>query len=223
MVEFGKLFSTVKLHLLSPSQAALDIWNEAALHNAASKTVIEHCRLKLVSNEPVVKPGPLRIAFLGYPVVHKGWPVFEELALRFGEDPRYEFYHLGQSQKGGLPVTFRKVIANESQLDAMREAVVDSGIDVALVWSIWPETFCLTAYEALAGGAALITNPDAGNVPAQVLAGLPGAVFTDESALYDAFEQGLVADLARSRRGGTLSEIVYSDLSVPMLLQGFAL
>lgn len=222
-IEFGKLFSTLKLHLLSPSQAALDIWNDAELHRTASKTVSEHLRLEHRSNGPVVKPRPLRVAFLGHAAAHKGWLVFEELVFRFGDDPRYDFYHLGQNQKAGLLVNFRKVIANERQLDAMRQAVVDSDIDVALVWSIWPETFCLVAYEARAGGAAVLTHPDSGNVAAQVNAGLPGAIFTDESSLYDAFEQGVPTDFERSRRGVTLSEIVYSDLSLPMLLKGFAL
>ena len=161
-------------------------------------------------------------------MAHKGWPVFAELALRFGDDLRYEFHHLGKGRQGGLPVTYHEVLGDEHNPDAMRQAVAQVGLDVALIWSIWPETFCLTAYEAVAGGAALVTNPDAGNVAYLVAAGdagvpVSGEVLADEDALIAAFESGEILALARARRKPCLAELAYSELTASLMFAGESL
>jgi hypothetical protein len=181
---------------------------------------VEHVqleRIKAAAPGPATKGRPLRVGFLGYPVAHKGWPVFEELVLKFADDPRYEFHHLGNGRRGGLKLEYTEVSANEGKMDAMRAAVEAAELDVALLWSIWPETFCLTAYEALAGGAALVTNPSAGNVVSVTEATGIGAVLNNEAALIDAFERGSLLRLARTVRGPSLHNIRYSALSLEVM------
>ena len=143
--------------------------------------------------------------------------MFEELVLKFADDPRYEFHHLGNGRRGGLKLEYTEVSANEGKMDAMRAAVEAAELDVALLWSIWPETFCLTAYEALAGGAALVTNPSAGNVVSVTEATGIGAVLNNEAALIDAFERGSLLRLARTVRGPSLHNIRYSALSLEVM------
>lgn len=218
--EFERLFSRFRIDLVSPSQTALDIWQEAGLFQPASVRVVEHVRLEpaVVASAAPIHPGaPLRVGFLGYPAAHKGWPVFEELVLRFGDDPRYEFHHLGKGRRGGLALTHREVAATADKLDAMREAVNAVSLDVAILWSIWPETFCLTAYEALAGGSAILTNPDAGNVVAITEKTGLGAVLPDEAALYAAFASGSILTLARSARPASQHVMRYSALSLEVV------
>jgi hypothetical protein len=219
-VEFAKLFKRFQTKLISPSQVALNIFRQASLIQPASTHVVEHVQLeRITAAAPVAaaKGRPLRVGFLGYPVAHKGWPVFEELVLKFADDPRYEFHHLGNGRRGGLKLEYTEVSANEGKMDAMRAAVEAAELDVALLWSIWPETFCLTAYEALAGGAALVTNPSAGNVVSVTEATGIGAVLNNEAALIDAFESGSILRLARTVRGPSPHKIRYSALSLEVM------
>jgi len=218
--EFGKLFDRFRIRLVSPSQAALDVWQEAGVLRAASDHVVEHVTLipEAASAAPAPTAArPLRIGFLGYPAVHKGWPVFQELVLRFRDDPRYEFHHLGKGRVGGLPVEYHEVLASETSPDAMRAAVAAAELDVVLLWSIWPETFCLTAYEAIAGGAFLITNPDSGNVAAAIAKTGQGVILPDEAALNAAMDGGTLAEHARSRRTVSRFRMDYSALSLELL------
>jgi hypothetical protein len=110
-------------------------------------------------------------------------------------------------------VVTREVIADVHNPDRMRAAVADANLDVALVWSLWPETFCLVAYEAVAGGAALLTNVSAGNVCALVQNTGEGAVFEGEKALLALFESGEIRRYARSRRTVRSFDIAYSALT----------
>jgi hypothetical protein len=133
------------------------------------------------------------VAFLGYPEAHKGWPVFRDLAISHEADARYEFIHLGMRPQRGLPISFQEVVVSPSSPDAMTNAIRQNCVDVALLWSLWPETFCFTAYEAIAGGGGLITNPDAGNVAALVRSSTDlGLVVPDEQRLHELFSAGQV-------------------------------
>jgi hypothetical protein len=102
-------------------------------------------------------------------------------------------------------------------MDAMRRAVADESLDVALLWSIWPETFCLTAYEALAAGATVITNPQAGNIVHVVEETGEGAVVADEAALDALFASGDVQKYSRSRRPVRRFAMHYSALSLEIM------
>ncbi|OYU74544.1 MAG: hypothetical protein CFE32_17430 [Alphaproteobacteria bacterium PA3] len=218
--EFAKLFDRFRVRLVSPSQAALDVWKDAGVLQAASDHVIEH--VKLVPEGASVAPvqaeaRPLRIGFLGYPAVHKGWPVFQELVLNFRDDPRYEFHHLGSGRVGGLPLQFHEVSACESRPDAMSEAVAAADLDVVLLWSIWPETFCLTAYEAIAAGAFLVANPDSGNVAAAIAKTGQGLTLPSEAALRTAMAAGDLAAHARTRRTVSRFRMEYGALSLELM------
>jgi hypothetical protein len=218
--EFGKIFDNFKVKLLSPSQVALDIWRDASVLRAASEHVVEHVSLMAegeVAPQEQLAGRPLRIGFLGYPAVHKGWPIFQDLALRLSDDSRYEFYHLGKGRVGGVPATFHEVTASEDRPDAMREAVAAAALDIVLIWSIWPETFCLTAYEAIAGGAFLIANPDSGNVVSAIKQTGQGLVLPDEKALLAALSDGELLRHARARRTVKRYRMEYSDLSLELM------
>ncbi|WP_159831170.1 hypothetical protein [Novosphingobium sp. TCA1] len=217
--EFAKLFGEFEVDVLAPSDAALQIWEDSGLHKVHASSVVRHAELKEIASTPAQRSGngPLKIGFLGYPTDHKGWSVFQDLVLKLTEDPRYEFYHLGKGRRGGLPIEFREVSASEAQPDLMRAAVAAVELDVALTWSIWPETFCLTAYEALAGGAVLITNPSAGNIVDVIEQTGEGEVLADERALQAAFISGKIMKYARSRRTVRQFDLDYSSITLEVL------
>lgn len=222
--EFARLFAAFDIELLAPSKAALGIWQNAQLLKPRASRVIEHVTLREISNQPVAPrlasasgPVPLKVGFLGYPSDHKGWSVFQELVLRMDGDRRYEFHHLGKGRRGGLPVEYREVLACEQEPDLMRRAVSALELDVVMVWSIWPETFCLTAYEALAGGAVLLTNTCAGNIVDLVRQTGEGLVLDDEAELRTVFEIGTIMKQARARRTVRNFELDYSSVTLEAL------
>jgi len=103
----------------------------------------------------------------------------------------------------------------------MIEAVIQHQIDIVVCWSLWPETFCFTAHEALAGGAFVIAREDAGNIWPAVQANAPGQgiAVKNEIDLFQLFETGeiqaLVASSQRSRGtlhpGGNTAEFLLGD------------
>ena len=107
---------------------------------------------------------------------------------RYGRDGRYEFHHLGLLPMAGLPVEFTPVAVTDSDPNAMMRAVETLGIDVAMIWALWPETFCFTAYEAIAAGAVILTSPTSGNVAALTRDTGLGVVLDDEEGLYALFD-----------------------------------
>jgi len=203
-----RLFSELDLTVLAPSETALDVWKSSVSVTAPAR-VHEHLRIRKSSNVVRGKAQdrrPLRVAYIGQPVTHKGWPVFRELTLRFGEDERYQFYHVGKGAQG-IPATFIEVAVGPDDLDKMVKELRDLEIDVAILWSLWPETFCIAAVEALRAGAALLTFKDSGNVAAMVKKTGFGAVLDTETELNDLFESGQVIDLvAKSRPTGLSAE-----------------
>src|SRR5690606_8220124 len=100
----------------------------------------------------------------GLPNEHKGWTVFKRLAERFAGSTLYRFFHLGKLPDQDFLGDFTKVEIGRDNMDAMQRAAKKAQLDVAIIWSNWPETFCFTAYEALAAGACVIANPASGNV-----------------------------------------------------------
>jgi hypothetical protein len=201
------LFKELDLTVLAPSESALDVW-KASVAVTASAKVHEHLRIASLQTQPAQGPvakGPLRIAYVGQPVTHKGWPAFKELAMRFSKDPRYEFHHVGKNAFPGVPVRFTEVVVGPEDLDAMVRALSELKIDVAMLWSLWPETFCIAAVEALRAGAAVLTFKDSGNVAAMVRKTGFGSILGSEQELIRLFESGDVIDLAARTRPRNLT------------------
>jgi hypothetical protein len=218
VVEHERLFEQLSLTVVSPAQTTLDLWKARADYPTAAEVVLPHARLvERGPAPPTPADRPLRIAYAGMPVAHKGWEIFRELATRHADDPRYHFLHLGGRTVAGLPLEFHKVVVTDQAPRAMQEAIAQYEADAVLVWPICRETFSFTAYEAVAAGAAVITGPDSGNVAAFVETGGHGVVLAGEDALAQAFEAGEVADLARSARKPALYDLAFSALTVDLL------
>jgi hypothetical protein len=142
---------------------------------------------------------------------------FRDLARRFAGDPRYAFLHLATATERGLPIEFHEVAVTQADPGAMRAALERLSVDMAVIWSLCRETFSFTAYETAAAGAAVLTNPDSGNVAAFVRAGGHGLVLPDEAALGELFASGEILELARARRPARLYDMIYSGLSADLL------
>jgi hypothetical protein len=222
LAEHARLFERLDLTVAAPSQVTLDLWTAATTLPAAGTVVLPHATLVARGPATVGAPDrPLRIGYAGLPVAHKGWPIFRALAVRFAEDPRYEFHHLGARGDAALPAAFHPVSAGADRPSAMRDALEDVAIDVALVWPLCRETFSFVAYEAVAAGCAVVTGPDSGNVAAFVTETGHGRVL-DEAALVAAFETGDILALSRERRTPELYDLRYSALTLDLAVAASA-
>ncbi len=204
-------FARTRPFVLAPSASAFAVWRTGGLAHEGH-AVVPLGRLALDGVGQVAGPttGPVRIAHLGARVLFKGWGVFETLAREFAADPRYQFFQLGVD--GHTPrigaIRHIPVQVTTGTPDAMIDAVARHRIDVVVSWSVWPETFCFAAHEAVAAGAALIVHSAAGNVPslARELGDTRALVLNDAAALRGAFAGDVVTALARSegRRYGVI-------------------
>jgi glycosyltransferase involved in cell wall biosynthesis len=164
--------------------------------------------------------GPARIAFLGTPAIHKGWGVFLELAQRGSDPAACRFYHFGDGRYRAPNVVTRVVNVVEDGPLAMVEALRRDSIDLALVWSLWEESFSYTAHEALAAGVAILTNTGSGNIARVVATPDDGLVFGDESELYAAIDDGVIPDLVDARRkdrGRTVLHLSHSRMTADLV------
>jgi len=61
--------------------------------NPSKVRVAPHAKLELCEDlKRFNKQEPLKVAFVGYPVLHKGWQTWLNLTNHFGKDSRYKFY-----------------------------------------------------------------------------------------------------------------------------------
>lgn len=221
--EHERLFSQFEVTVVSPSESALKLWREAWRFPIKAAVVHPHARLTPRAEAPAARPRePFRVAYVGVPASHKGWPVFEGLVRRFGCDPRYRFLHLGARTAPGLAAEFHQLTVSAERPDAMQQAIEDLAIDAVLMWPLCRETFSFAAYEAVAGGAALITWPDSGNVAAFVESTGFGLVLPDEPSLAQLFETGAAAELSRAVRKPRLFDMEFSGMTADLLEQGVA-
>lgn len=217
------LFQALEITMISPSRSALDLWKTR--FPVQPERMLVHPHASIEPRQEAARGGlatgsPLRVAFLGMPTLHKGWPIFAELASRFADDPRYEFHHFSAIQDPRVPAKFTRVAPTTENPQPMIPMLEELAVDIVLVWSLWPETFCFAALEGLAAGAALVTNPLAGNVvDIATAAGAAGRVIANEDRLSAFFATGEALALARAGRAPTLGRLNFSRMSADLILE----
>ena len=228
MADHADFFAAFDITVLAPSQAQMDLWTSSSNYRFAAAHVHPHAVLAASGAAAASADAALTVAFLGFPAQHKGWPIFTALAERFADDPRYAFLHLGKQDDDPPPIPF---LAVEPQGDeptgpvelpgetrnSMVEAARAAGVDVALILSICPETFCFTAHEAAAAGAAVIALPDSGAVARFASDPAHGRVVADETELNRLFESGEILSMSRVARRPDLFDLRFSRMSADFL------
>lgn len=211
-----QFFARTNVVILAPSAFALSLWR-ARTGFAGEAHVVSHLEMVDTKVAQRSRPdGPIRIAYLGLPSNHKGWSAFVRLVREFGDNTNFKFFHFG-SMNGGLDkVKFIPVTVSATDPGAMTKAVGDNCVDLAFIWSQWPETFCFTMFEAMAGGANILTNPRSGNVQAAVRERGRGLVLEDEQKLLDSFANGGIAKYVEEMRGNgrVTSRLSFSAMSL---------
>lgn len=149
---------------------------------------------------PAARGGPIRhLAYVGSVQAHKGATVFEELVASLsGRGLRFTVY--GGGEREALRRLRRREgvrIRGYYRAGELPRRLRSDGVDLALLLSIWPETYGLTLDECL-------------------LAGVPVA----------AFDHGAIAERVRRHRAGVLADPATGaagirDVLEPLLQRGF--
>lgn len=177
-----------RLEILVPSVAASRVFLGAYPNWADDVRIVPHWRSGAAAPTEWPEPGEtLAIGFAGAPAPAKGWDVFlrasRELAARHAP---YVFYHFGRpAPDGSGPVRNVPVSFVRDGCSAMTAALRKAGVDVVVLWSIWPETYCYVLYECLQAGALVVTHADSGNVADEVRRSGVGVVLANESELVE--------------------------------------
>ena len=158
------LFSALHPIVVAPSRTMADFWKRATHYPHAHVLVEPPATLQFTKDLDAIGDGPIRIAFLGVPAIHKGWHVFESLARWYANDSRYAFVHVGFSD-GVIPGTqFQHVNVTREDRAAMIDALVSLDVHVTINWSLCFESFSFTTHESFAAGAYVIARAGAGHV-----------------------------------------------------------
>jgi hypothetical protein len=217
MARVQALFEAVPFVVVAPSQDAATLWSRTSRLPHRKLVAHPHCTVEEEGQRLAVElllpagdgedgsdNAPVRVAFLGHPNLHKGWPLFRDLVRRLCSDARYEFWHLGSAGNEGLPLRFREVKVSPANPRAMVEALSEEAIDVVVQWSVWPETFGITARECQAAGVAMVVADASGAVAAHVRETHNGWVLGEEAELAQLFlGEAVVEEIERRRREGT--------------------
>jgi glycosyltransferase involved in cell wall biosynthesis len=203
--QMKRLFDVVRPILIAPSESALNFWRDRGGFSVRECHVVPLGWMEFDAPELSLVNFPLRIAFLGTPVYHKGWGVFEALAAAHAGDSRYKFFFCGTNPPNELRnITHVPVRVTKVDREAMCNALMAHHIDVALLWSLWPETFCFTAHEAMAAGVFVVTRRAAGNIwPAVSCADIEAGIGLEtEAELREIFATGQILSLIGNKRFG---------------------
>lgn len=213
-------FNSHPVTLLSPSQGTLDLWRKRAGLPVRAAHVVPHVTLTVpsVTAADGSIPHTIRVAFLGTPGTHKGWPLFARLAADERLSPQYRFAVFSSTRPKAM-IRHVPVAVTAQNPDAMTQALQQNGIDLVLIWPSWPETFSLTTHEAICAGCFVVTNPGAGHVAAVVERTGHGTVLQSEADLVSFLLDGRAERLVATRRAlaGAERTARLSDMAAPYL------
>lgn len=176
-----KLFTLVRMKVVSPSQFALNFWMERTSLPYSEVYVHPHATLTWDEEGAPVSEhiDSVRIAFVGTPAYHKGWDTFLSLAAELSSLQTVKFFAFSNSSPKSNLYTNVSVSVTLADPLAMVEALRENRIDFVIHWANWAETFSYSTYESLCSGSQVITNEISGNVQVIVKETHLGKVFSD--------------------------------------------
>jgi hypothetical protein len=177
-----------RLQVIAPSDSSANLWRKAYTEYNGKIIVVPHQNVnQLKKSSEWIEPEVITIAYLGVPQPHKGWNQWKEFTTKMRGNKRYRFVCLGIGKEELKNVKNVYVEVRDDEL-AMVRSLRKEHVDIAFLWSLCPETYSYTFYEALVAGAFILTNEDSGNIAAQIGNYHNGIVFTKENELYEFIE-----------------------------------
>lgn len=199
------IFAGNKIDVIASSRHALNLWQTRFVPKGLSGKVVPFAGIKWTANLPKRRTGrPVRIAFLGHPLYHKGWQTWLTLTSKNLDPEKFRFYHFSKYSIESQHYLSVPVSVIKGNRDAMIIRLKEKKIDTVVLWSICQETFSFTLYESLAAGCFVITNKNSGNI-ADYINSNPdkGVVLDSDEELFRFIgEDGLIKSLEKYQVDG---------------------
>ncbi|NLY76127.1 MAG: glycosyltransferase family 4 protein [Firmicutes bacterium] len=195
-----KLFQRKNVKIIVPSNSTKEIIQRSFNPGPKKIQVILHQKYRIVNKENIKINPVIKVAYVGYKDIHKGWDIFKRLVGDFRD--KYKFYCFGASDEIIEGVEYVDVSFITDGEQAMTKKLVEYGIDVSLLLSLWPETYSYTYFESFAAGAFVVTTTLSGNIYDQIQKNKNGIAVTSYQELKDLFsdEEKLRSLILRNKR-----------------------
>lgn len=168
--EFFEKFAN-RITFIAPSDTAKNVWADSYPQYKDNVKVIYHQKFSgnFEGNSKIILDDEkLKIAFVGYQKPLKGWMQWKEGIKRAYDSRKKEMFFQFGWGNDKIKYCEQVEVDFKENLNAMTEALRKKEIHCAVIWSMWPETYAYTFYEAMAANTFIITNRLSGNVCAQV-------------------------------------------------------
>jgi len=188
--DYSKLLDkvlSIASYIICPSKYLKNLFTDKnkGLNNKKI-TLVPHLKLDLYKKKLIFNHKKLRLAYLGYKSKEKGWHLFKKLT----EDPcltnLYKFYHIGsnKNERNNKMVEISYSYKENSQL--VIQKLLEHEIDIVLLWSLLPESYSYTMYEAYSAGIPILTWKGSGNIAFQIINhNIYGKVFYTKAEIFN--------------------------------------
>lgn len=159
----------------------------------------------------------LRIAFVGHPVQHKGWKVFQQF-VEFSNMRKLEvdFFHFGSIDSKDKSIVFVDLSQTSKNIGLTTSLLRQNQIDAVFIWSIHQETFNLVTYESIAAGCTVITSKESGNIQAAAQKCGSALIYSDESELFG--DDHILSKISQiASRGMPIGKFVFTGTTTAFL------
>lgn len=177
-----------RVKYICPSDSCAKIYSNAYPFLKENIKVVYHQKLLNNSLEQRIVSKPIKIAYIGSSKEIKGWNVFLELFEKYKNDKNYDFYLFNNDDIDIAGI--RHIVCDFRDANSKTEIMLKKyHIDIAFLWSIWPETYAYTFYEAFITGSYIVSCSNSGNIAAQVKIRRNGKIFNSKTELFEWFEK----------------------------------
>lgn len=172
------------MKFIFPSEIAKNIWKKTYNIIDEDRLLVLPHQIFSISTMEYARNEKLKLAYIGYKSYNKGWSTFRNLVAYINNNEiDIELYVLGKTDEHLQNVTEVEVSFQKDGPNAMVKAIRNHKIDIAFLWSPWPETYSYTFFESYVGGSYIITNKDSGNIAVCTNKYECGKVFDNETDL----------------------------------------
>ncbi|AXM89100.1 hypothetical protein B379_08025 [Anoxybacillus ayderensis G10] len=172
--------------VISPSLFVKEIFVKIYPDHVNKIEVREHLILEQRFKKKLsLNKGKIRIAYLGYKSLNKGWKTWEKIFKNDYFIEMYEFYHIGSSENYDPNVIAYDYSFIRNGRMAAVHLLEAHKIDLVLLWSTVPESYSYTLHESIAAGVPILTFEQSGNIARKIQedSSLLGKVFKSEEEL----------------------------------------
>ena len=159
------------MYVISPSEICLQIWRKTygEFIDLSKCLIFPHQKLYGSYDKFPQLCEKIKIGFIGKYGGNKGRYEWEKIVNYINETGLpYEMYYFGISDLKLKNVKRVAVKVTSDKPYMMIDMMRKMQINCAFLWSICPETYSYTYFEAFASNAYIITNQDSGNIAAMV-------------------------------------------------------